>query len=285
MAYNNGFFKKIPPRKVQGGIRAQNKWGSFATRWWGMRWLQTLESFNIGERLKRGMTYARKGQVISLDIQPGKVTARVQGTRRQPYRLYINLKPYSDKEWNKISAAMLEKPEFVAKLMNNEMPDEIESVFRDLHLPLFPQRSGDLHTECSCPDWSNPCKHIAAVYYLMAEAFDNDPFLLFTLRGKSQADFIRMLTAGGAAPQSRQSRPEPEPEPLPEEPSLFWGDCSDFDIQFSETSPVQFHAALPKRLGALPFWRSSHSFVETMEACYKNASVYAADQLDLMSGD
>jgi uncharacterized Zn finger protein len=283
MAYDNGFLKKIPPRRVQGGIRAQNKWGSFATRWWGMRWLQTLESFNIGERLKRGKTYARKGQVISLDIQVGKVTALVQGTRRQPYRVFINLKPYREKEWKKISGAMLDKPEYVAKLMNNEMPDEIESVFRDLHLPLFPQRSGDLHTECSCPDWSNPCKHIAAVYYLMAEAFDNDPFLLFTLRGKAQTDFINMLTAGGAAPIEQTLIPEPEP--LSEDPARFWGDSTELDMQFPETSPVQFHAALPKRLGDLPFWRSSHNFSVIMEESYKNASIYAADKLDAMSAD
>jgi len=67
-------------------------------------------------------------------------------------------------------------------------------------LSLFPQKQRDLKTNCSCPDWSNPCKHIAAVYYLLGEEFDRDPFLIFRLRGIAREDFVKLLSkAGGRA--------------------------------------------------------------------------------------
>ena len=39
---------------------------------------------------------------------------------------------------------------------------------------------------CSCPDSEVPCKHLAATFYLLAEAFDEDPFLILRWRGRDR---------------------------------------------------------------------------------------------------
>jgi len=181
--YYRDYYTPAAPREVKGGIKAQTKRGGFGQSWWAKRWIAVLESFNIGARLGRGRSYARRGQVVSIAIAKGSISAAVQGTRPKPYEVAITVKTLSLPEWGKIVKALSEQVIFAAKLLAGEMPDTIEDVFKEQKISLFPQKLKDLQTNCSCPDWSNPCKHIAAVYYLLGEEFDRDPFLIFNLRG------------------------------------------------------------------------------------------------------
>src|SRR5207244_1185349 len=105
----------------------------------------------------------------------------------------------SNRDWAKLTKTLIGQARFTAKLLAGEMPVDIEQVFRDARLSLFPQRRDDLKTSCSCPDWSNPCKHVAAVYYLIGEEFDRDPFLIFQLRGLTREELFARLNrkAGG----------------------------------------------------------------------------------------
>src|SRR3954454_913310 len=192
------FFQPSRPRKAKGGIKAQSKKGSFGTSWWAKRWIAVLESFNIGARLNRGRSYARKGQVMNVEVGEGTVKAKVQGSSSRPYRITIEIKALSASDWAKLAQALSTEAVFAAKLLAGEMPQEIEQVFTRSGLSLFPAKLRDLETDCSCPDWSNPCKHIAAVYYLLGEEFDRDPFLLFRLRGMSREELIELLDTTGA---------------------------------------------------------------------------------------
>ena len=144
---------------------------------------------------------------------------------------------------------------------------------------VFPQKQKDLETDCSCPDWSNPCKHIAAVFYLMAEAFDKDPFLLFKLRGMEREEFLNALQEGGATGDATgeiiDAKSKIDPEPLPLDRNRFWEQNSALAVPVSGVSPIRLNAALPKRLGSLAFWRSDKDFIDEMERIYKNASGYA----------
>ena len=278
MARRYGFYdwyEPTRPREVKGGIKAQSKRGAFASKWWGKRWIQTLESFDIGARLSRGRSYARKGQVASLEIGQGGVSAKVQGSQSGVYRISIELKAFSAKQWTKIIDRLVEQPIFAAQLLGNEMPEEIESAFAEAGLSLFPQKSLDLQTDCSCPDWSNPCKHIAAVFYLMAEAFDADPFLLFRLRGMERETFLEGLRSAGAGQDqsAEEQRAELEPEPLPLDTEVFWGQSIEFEAP-AKPYPVRLHAALPRRLGPLPFWRADKEFIPEMEGIYREVSGY-----------
>jgi len=108
MGYYDNYFPASKPRRVSGGIKAQSQRGAFASRWWAQRWIAVLESFHIGARLNRGRSYARQGQVLDIQIAPGEVKAKVQGSRPRPYQVSIKLKPLSAADWRKLTEAMAE---------------------------------------------------------------------------------------------------------------------------------------------------------------------------------
>ena len=191
-----GYYKPSRPRAAKGGIKSQSKRGTFGESWWAKRWINVLESFNIGARLGRGRSYARSGQVLSIDIDKGVIDAQVQGSRPKPYKIQIKIKPLSAANWQKVGQALSRQAIFAAKLLAGEMPQDVEEVFRSVGVKLFPEKLQDLQTNCSCPDWSNPCKHIAAVYYLLGEEFDRDPFLIFKLRGMGREEVVGLLRQG-----------------------------------------------------------------------------------------
>src|SRR2546425_1441441 len=193
------YYEPSRPRRVEGGIKTKSERGEIGETWWSKRWIKVLESFSMGTRLTRGRSYARQGQVISIDVEPGLVKAKVQGSQPRPYNVKIRLEPLSDQDWDKVTDAMASQAIFAAKLLAGEMPNTIEEAFASVHVSLFPTALRELNTDFSCPDWANPCKHIAAVYYLLAERFDEDPFLIFKLRGRTKEQIIAVLRDKRAA--------------------------------------------------------------------------------------
>ena len=276
MARYDWYYAPARPKAVKGGIKTQSKRGAFSTKWWGKRWIQTLEGFRIGARLSRGRAYARKGQVASLDVGSGEIQARVQGSRRGAYRVSIKLAILNAEQWRKVADRISEEPIFAALLLGGEMPEDIERIFSDAGAPLFPVRQHDLDTDCSCPDWSNPCKHIAAVYYLLAEAFDQDPFLLFRLRGMDRDVFLDRLRSAGSDEQiTEEAFPQSESDPLPLDHDAFWGKEALMPEGEATANLPALHAAIPRRLGTLPFWRAERDFIKGMEEFYCHVSALA----------
>lgn len=294
------FFPRSVPRKAKGGIKAQSKRGTFGESWWAKRWIAVLESFDIGARLDRGRSYARRGQVLDVEVKKGRVTAKVQGSRPTPYDISIAVKTLSSADWKKLANVLSGQAVFAAKLLAGEMPQDIEKAFKDTGLSLFPEKLRDLTTECSCPDWSNPCKHIAAVYYLLGEEFDRDPFLLFKLRGMTRQELVELIGVTEGKTTSKRSRPGaidptvarplspqsrvktatqsfPPPEPLPVDARAFWDGNPVPDDLFGEVRTPATPAALPKRLGNFPFWRAEEPFLATMEQVYRDASAAGLD--------
>jgi uncharacterized Zn finger protein len=155
-----------------------------------------LGSFDIGGRLQRGRAYARRGQVISIEIKEGVVLASVQGSERAPYTVEVHVKTIPPEKWKTLAETSLRQIVIATKLLAGQMPESIEQLFLLSGVSLFPEKSGDLQTKCSCPDYSNPCKHIAAVYYLIGEEFDRDPFLLFRLRGMTKEKLLELIVGG-----------------------------------------------------------------------------------------
>jgi uncharacterized Zn finger protein len=207
-----------PPIRVEGGIKARSARGAIGESWWSKRFLAVLESFALGTRLTRGRAYARKGQVLSVDVEPGKVTASVQGSRPTPYRVTIGLKPFPGRIWTRVEEALAAQALFSAQLLAGEMPHEIEDVFASAGAPLFPETVADLKMSCSCPDWSVPCKHLAATFYLLAEAFDADPFQILYWRGRDRESLLSRLRVLRGAPGSGDGAAE-EPAVAPEPPA------------------------------------------------------------------
>lgn len=216
-------YPKARPRRVEDGIQARKGRKGFATRWWAQRWLAALERFTSPGRLQRGRTYARQGQVIDYAVAPGSVTARVQGSRKDPYRVSLQLRVFTDEEWAAALEAMAEQAAFAADLLAGRMPETIETAFETARVSLMPASRRDLATRCSCPDDANPCKHIAAVHCLLAEAFDDDPFLLFRLRGRTREQVMEVLGRLWGGGEEEQAEAAPAAEPLPDDPTAFWG--------------------------------------------------------------
>lgn len=269
--YDDRFFKPSQPIKVAGGIKAQSRRGSFGTTWWGKKWMETLEGFDAGARLTRGKSYARSGQVLSIDIEKGQVDARVQGSTSKPYRINIELEAHRLTEWKRIARTLQEQPYYVARLLAGEMPPDIEILFALAGLSLFPSRGSDLITDCSCPDWSNPCKHIAAVYYLLAEEFDRDPFLLFLLRGMTRTELLTEILGAPETPPKTDNETALPPEPL-EANDRFWKAGPLPEDIWGPVHIPPTPAALPRQLGAFPFWRGEEGFAEALRAVYQLAS-------------
>ncbi len=267
------FYPKSTPKAVKGGIKAQSKTGAFGKSWWAKRWIEVLESFNIGARLGRGRSYARKGQVTDINIGPGKVTAKVQGSRPTPYAVTITLPKLTEKDWEKLVAELNTQAVFAAKLLAGEMPQDIETAFTKAGLSLFPKSLEEIETGCSCPDWSNPCKHIAAVYYLVGEEFDRDPFLLFRLRGTDREMICGHLNTGsGNAAVAAEPEPSVAPEPLPEDASAFWASTPLPADLCGEVRLPPVSAAGPKRLGGFPFWRGTDRLLDAITPIYSRAA-------------
>ncbi|MGB2568019.1 SWIM zinc finger family protein [Micromonospora citrea] len=187
------------PRRVDGGLRARSTRGAIGVSWWSRRFLEVLESFALGTRLTRGRSYARRGQVLRLDVTPGRVTASVQGSRAEPYRVTIALAPFPAELWELLERDLAGQAFFSARLLAGDLPAELEQVFADAGAPLFPAGVDELSQRCSCPDFAVPCKHLAATFYLLAEAFDADPFQLLHWRGRSRADLLDRLRTRRAA--------------------------------------------------------------------------------------
>ena len=218
------------PIRVEGGIKARSRRGAIGEQWWSRRFIGVLEASGLSGRLARGRSYARAGQVLDFRLSQGKVTARVQGSRVRPYDVRLGVLPLTKAQWRRVQERLAGQALFRAKLLAGEMPHEIEDVFAECGTPLFPRSAADLDMHCSCPDWGVPCKHLAAVCYVLAEEFDRDPFAMLAWRGQARDELLaalRELQPGAHQDARAAGRAGALPfdgpaAPLAESPAEFW---------------------------------------------------------------
>lgn len=278
MSWHDWDYPPPPSRRRADGIKARSQRGAFGKTWWAGRWIAALERIVDPARLARGRSYARSGQVTQLNVGRAGVDARVQGSRPTPYSVTMRFRALTDDEWERVVDAMAAQAIYAARLLNGEMPEDIESIFAAAGASLFPATGDDLVTDCSCPDWANPCKHLAAVHYLLGERFDDDPFLIFELRGRGKEQIAAALRARRAGTESQDPRPAiadpaadapPEPStPLDAAPAAFWTLSGDLAAPAGAFAAPAIVALPIKRLGTPPFWRGAGEFIGEMEALY-----------------
>jgi uncharacterized Zn finger protein len=279
---DSGFPPRSKPLPAEG-IRARSRRGAIGDTWWSRRFIGILEGFELGGRLARGRNYARRGQVLELTVEPGRIRARVQGSRPTPYAVSIRLRALREKDWARVEAALASRAAFLAKLLAGEMPTDIEAAFADCRLSLFPATAGDLVTRCTCPDSSNPCKHIAATYYLLAEAFDDDPFLILAWRGRNRDQLLaRLLGPGPGSPRSEDE----EVWIVPAVPVPDLADCLDsfYDNPGSLPQPIPAQAgshpdAILLELEDPPVDIRGHSLSELLRPAYPAMSDAARQRI------
>lgn len=270
--------------------------------WWGRRFLEGLETFTESGRLARGRQYAATQRIAEWGIRGSRVEAKVKGQASPYYGVYeepvyrtlVEFTPIPDAAWTEAIGQIGGKAGFVCRLLFNEMPDEIERPLAGLGLSLLPQGRKDVAAACSCPDAEKPCKHVAALYHLLATKLDHDPFLLFELRGLSRADLALRLKATplGAAlaaaltenlgePEPARAffhRPEPVALPATVSPRDFWRGAKRLPQGVESPPPAALSGILIRKGGDYPpFWDKELSFVEAMDGFYEQVRKKAKD--------
>jgi len=265
----------IEPIDSRHGIRAISQQGKFCTEWWALRWVQIIEAYDLGERLIRGKRYARWGQVLSIKFSPGLIYAEVLGSRSLPYEIRLKLSVWSEAQWEQLVEFIQARPGILGQLFSNHLPPTLEEELRPLGLYLFPEQFTEFSTECTCPDWSNPCKHIAAVFYLIAEVLEKNPFLLFELRGKDRESFLTMLL-----PQEKQSV-EADRAVGSEALSVdhFWeGASEETELAYFPREITQA-AGIIHQMGPFPMWQGNYDFFTFWEKHYTLCTFLALEEL------
>jgi uncharacterized Zn finger protein len=276
---------KQPPPKH--GIKIKKA----GTTWWGKLWIDALREVLRGQpgRLERGGTYARAGRTHDLKVNSGKVTALVTGSRPKPYEVSIELRKLDDAVWSAAIHGMAQKAQFAAELLAGQMPTQIDDVFVSAGKSLFPRKREELETDCSCPDWGDPCKHVAATHYVLGEALDRDPFLLFELRGRTKEQVLSALRAarGGeraastAGKRKNEALDVAELDHAPEVPTVKLPKlrADDYDkpreplpsLKFSFEEP-EAHGAVLRQLGKPAAWDREQSPAEVLAPLVRAAA-------------
>jgi SNF2 family DNA or RNA helicase/uncharacterized Zn finger protein len=153
----------------------------YGRTWWGKKWLETFTGIDEDNRLPRGRTYANAGRVYNVHISSSIITADVVGSRPEPYEVIINLTPFTQLEKELIQQIINRSPSILSALINKRLPEQLLEKLHSHKIKLFPAKWQDINASCSCPDWAMPCKHIAAVIYLISAEIDKDPFMVFYL--------------------------------------------------------------------------------------------------------
>ena len=166
----------------------------FGKTWWGEHFLNALTDIDYSNRLPRGRSYARNGSVAEIKTVGHRISAKVKGSRRTPYRVEIELPLFVDTEKKKLMQAITADPLVLSHLLNRELPHELYVIAQKHKIAVFPKKWSDFVMNCSCPDWAVPCKHLASVIYILSAEIDRNPFLIFQLHG---LDILKELTKAG----------------------------------------------------------------------------------------
>lgn len=180
---------------------------AFGKTWWGSEWLKALTHIDYANRIPRGSAYARKGAVRSIEVKGNVIFAKVSGSRPTPYKVTIKVPTFSQTGIDRLMDKLMQQPALISKLLNRELDPEVLQICKHLGLHVFPNRWNDLEMKCTCPDWAVPCKHLAAVIYMMSREIDNNPFMVFSMHG---VDLLEELKKRGVGIEKQEVMDVPE---------------------------------------------------------------------------
>ncbi len=271
--YNrSGWFPKRPaPQAKSGSYRRK-----YGTSWWGRAFLTALEEADYSGRLGRGKTYANKGLVEQIEYPgPGRIRATVQGSMPTPYRIQVNWTPWPEGRREALVKAIAGDPALLGQLLTGTLPEGLVEVVRQQQLTLFPQSFAELNSECNCPDWSLPCKHIAALLYVITGAIDTDPFYLFELRG---LDLRTALLPDGAVEEEEEHglprRLIDLLQPVGAAPSFDWNEATYRGIDLTTVTDAGWRAV--RQLPASPAFAGGTDLVDLLDKLYARAERFAS---------
>jgi uncharacterized Zn finger protein len=248
------------PRRVRHGIKFRRKLGLEGLPWHAARFVEAVEAGIRPDAKVMGMEYALAGQVANYTVSPGVVEAAVQGRGVRPYQVRITVKPLSREEWDKVIERMAGEAVFAARLLTGEVPESIEACFTAMDRHLLPAEGDGVQTHCDC-GLEQPCKHVAAAAYLMAERIEVDPVVLFALRGLDGELLLerlqeqRTLQTSGISQAHATAAVEEDTGGLPPLELCaadFWRPGTALDEAESAATPEHVPHALLRRMGPSP---------------------------------
>jgi uncharacterized Zn finger protein len=240
-----------------------------AHMWWSQRFLATVGCAGQGDRLERGRDYARARRVLDLQVEAGRLAARVIGSGARPYEVEVRMLTLGGSAWKAAAAAVSNRAGDAAQLLAGRVPEGLDAVLRETGVSLLPD---EVAAECTCPDWAVPCKHIAAACYVFADQLDGDPFLLFRLRGRDRKAFVADMERMAEAARGESGGPPA----LAERPTLVTADAfwqpGAFDAARLKGPPL----GLPQSLPEPDWWRGGAPLLPLLERIYAQCAAYAA---------
>jgi uncharacterized Zn finger protein len=219
---------------------------TLATTWWGKSWNSNLERYaDYSNRIGRGRSYVRNRAVLDLQIKAGTISASVQGSDTNPYKITINVDKLSAQHWDAIRRACAGEFNSLRELLAGQFPSSLKELFFQKGAGLFPTPK-EIHFDCSCPDWASMCKHVAATLYGVGARLDEDPSLFFTLRRINVDDLITETVADTA--QALLGKAELQSANILDDVDL--GDVFGIELEDIETPLPDLPAVTPKAVAA-----------------------------------
>lgn len=261
----------------------------FGKTWWGKQWIESMLSYGRYFRMHRGINYANENRVSNVLIKKGEIFGQCQGTAPAPYRIRLNFEPLENEQWNQIIKTLSKKAIYEAVLISGEMPKDIDRIFTDAGIPLFPPPQENLNASCTCPDKEIPCKHIAAIILTLAKIFDYDPFQLIKLRGMNREEILNAIELenyGRSITNENESdyqKNKNEEEQIQINSSLKSADSflypeinEDIEISFQILEQLDYGNIID-RIDAPSEIDNKNDFIESIRQIYETATKYASN--------
>ncbi len=282
---DHGFRRKNDgPRRVRNGIRLRTRSENPSYQWPAAPWFEVIMGDAPDAVREQGLEFARKGQTVSLQIEPSRIIATVQDIAARPYTVEIEVASISRRDWDNVVSSVAKEARYAAKFITGEITCEIVRPFEELGLTILPF-SSDLSIACSCKTPS--CKHVTTIAYLVAERIEQDPIIILTLRGLYGSRFLERLQEARLLATSGVSRAHPVPsaasvardisEPDDQSGDIWSGGSALAEFERSIQSQHARHALL-RRLGMTPM-KARFPLVELLASIYDSVAESTQEQL------
>jgi uncharacterized Zn finger protein len=268
--------------------------------WWGQEFLGALERLMDEGRLKRGRSYSADYRLVRFKMNLGTITAKMKGNINRYFGVYetpyynveIKFQEVDRRHWDSILTKLGSNADWITHLILGEVPPTIARAFRGAKVSLLPKTRKEIQSSCSCPDWANPCKHVAGAYYRVASMLDRDPLVLFELRGMKRSTLLNAVAQSefGAALRGDSEEKKPDLAAAVRSPRFPKVETGGSDTPVSDLRAFWRGRPLPaetaedrqippvsalllRREGDYPqFWHRQNSFIDAMADIYERVA-------------
>ncbi len=256
-----------------------------AGNWWARRWEAVVRELGIGGADGSTKGDARRAaRVRRMEVIPGGISAAVQDRQTGACSIEVRVQPLSSEQWDWVSDALSSQPLVSTQLLSGAVPPEIEQIFADAGAHLLPASASEFTTQCSCCSPA-PCRHLPLLFGLFAEMLNDDPGVLFVLRGRERQQILRDIREARGTPQAAAA-PSPNNAPISRDAPArapaaepdgglaadlehYWGDRKLIKQFHHHIAPPEVELVLLRRLGPIRAGDDAMALYEQLVALYR----------------